>query len=77
MEAIFLEKSKLCQYGKEIKKKLVDIDKNQAWLIEQVQQDTGLYFDSGYLYKVLTGRIKTPTIVQSIDRVLGVSSMHL
>lgn len=35
--------SKLCNFGKEIKKRLVDIDKNQEWLITEVRADTGLY----------------------------------
>ena len=36
--------TKLCNFGKEIKKRLVDIDKNQEWLITEVRADTGLYF---------------------------------
>lgn len=34
--------SKLCNFGKEIKKRLVDIDKNQEWLITEVRADTCL-----------------------------------
>ena len=49
--------SKLCNFGKEIKKRLVDIDKNQEWLITEVRADTGLYFDTGYLHKILVGSI--------------------
>lgn len=64
--------TKLCSFGKEIKKRLVDIDKNQEWLIAQVKADTGLYFDSSYLYKVLTGTIATPSIVSSICRILDI-----
>lgn len=64
--------TKLCDFGKEIKKRLVDIDKNQEWLIAQVKQDTGLYFDSSYLHKVLVGKIATPKIVESICKVLKI-----
>ena len=64
--------TKLCSFGKEIKKRLVDIDKNQEWLIAQVKADTGLYFDSSYLYKVLTGTIATPSIVSSICRIIDI-----
>lgn len=64
--------TKLCSFGKEIKKRLVDIDKNQEWLIAQVKADTGLYFDSSYLYKVLTGTIATPSIVSSICQILDI-----
>lgn len=64
--------AKLCNFGKEIKKRLVDIDKNQEWLIAQVKADTGLYFDCSYLYKVLIGTIATPSIVASICRILDI-----
>lgn len=37
-------------FGKEVKKKLVDIDHTQAWLIEQVRGRTGLYLD----YSIMT-----------------------
>ena len=62
--------AKLCDFGKSIKKRLVDNDRNQMWLIEQVKQDTGLYFDDSYLYKILTGQSENPTIVASIRKIL-------
>jgi hypothetical protein len=64
--------AKLCEFGREIKKRLVDIDQNQTWLIAQVSADTGLYFDSSYMYKVLTGKLKTPKIVESIRKILKI-----
>lgn len=63
--------AKLCDFGKDIKKRLVDIDRNQIWLIEQVKEDTGLYFDDSYLYKVMVGTLATPSIVQSIRKILA------
>lgn len=65
--------AKFCQYGKEIKKRLVDIDKPQVWLIEQVQKDTGLYFDDSYLYKIMAGKNNNPKIKTSINKVLGMA----
>lgn len=65
--------AKLCDFGKEIKKRLVDIDRNQEWLISQVKADTGLYFDSSYLYRILVGKIATPKIVSSIRRILDIA----
>lgn len=64
--------AKLCSFGKEIKKRLVDIDKNQEWLIAQVKVDTGLYFDCSYLYKIMRGQIATPSIVSSICKILDI-----
>lgn len=63
---------KLCGFGKEVKKKLVDIDRTQAWLIGEVEKDTALYFDESYLHKILTGKLETPKIVQSICKILNI-----
>lgn len=63
---------KFCDFGKEIKKRLIDIDQNQEWLIAKVREDTGLFFDSGYMHKILTGRLTTPSIIESIKRILDI-----
>ncbi|WP_242959345.1 XRE family transcriptional regulator [Flavonifractor sp. An9] len=60
----------LTEFGKTIKKRLIDMNKNQVWLIEQVREETGLYFDSSYLYKISTGRLNTPSIVGGIRKIL-------
>ena len=62
--------AQLTAFGKEIKKKLVDIERTQDWLITQVKENTGLYFDSGYLYKIMTGERNAPNIVTAIRQIL-------
>jgi len=62
--------AQLTAFGKEIKKKLVDIERTQDWLIAQVKDKTGLYFDSGYLYKIMTGERNAPNIVTAIRQIL-------
>ena len=62
-------------FGKEIKKRLVDMDKTQYWLINQVASRTGLYFDGSYLHKVMTGKANTPKIVQAICQVLNIADV--
>lgn len=64
--------TKICDFGKEIKKRLVDINQTQEWLISQVAQDTGKYFDSGYLHRILRGEVATPGMVSSICRILDI-----
>lgn len=64
--------AKVCDFGKEIKKRLVDIDETQEWLIAAVAKDTGKYFDSGYLHRILRGELSTPSIVTSISKILGI-----
>lgn len=67
-----MKTTKVCEFGKEVKKKLVDIDQTQEWLIQRVKDDTGLFFDSGYLYKILTGKLATPKIIESISKILNI-----
>lgn len=69
-----MDRIKLCEFGKEIKKKLVDIDQSQEWLIVQVKEATGLYFDSSYLHKVMVGKLATPKIIASICKILELDS---
>lgn len=64
--------AKLCDFGKEVKKKLIDIDQTQEWLCHEVNSDTGLFIDSSYMSKVLTGKLSTPSIVSSIKRILKI-----
>lgn len=65
---------KLCDFGKEIEKRLVDINKKQVWLIEAVANDTGKYFDRSYLNKIETGKIATPSMVNSICKILEIDA---
>ena len=62
--------AKTTEFGKSIAKKLIDLDRPQIWLIEQVKARTGLYFDDSYLYKIKTGQCATPKIVQAIREIL-------
>ena len=58
------------EFDKQIKKRLIDMDKSQVWLIEQVKVRTGLYFDSSYLWKIANGVLNTPHIVTAIREIL-------
>ena len=61
---------KTCAFGKAVKIRLIELERNQAWLIEEVRDRTGLYFDDSYLWKVLAGVLATPKIVQAIKEIL-------
>ena len=58
-------------FGKTVKKRLIDLDKSQKWLISQLNQDTGLFVDSSYLNRILTGRCNSEKIIASISKILG------
>ena len=49
--------AKTSDFGKAVKIRLVEMEKTQEWLIEQVRERTGDYFDSGYLYRILSGKL--------------------
>lgn len=65
-------------FGKAVKIRLIELDKDQNWLIEQVRERTGDYFDSSYLFRLMTGRTAgetgyngKPGKVQVIREILG------
>ena len=62
---------KITPFGKNIKVALIERGKTQEWLIGQVKEKTGLFFDSSYMYKILTGTQKNPKIINAIKEILG------
>ena len=61
-------------FGLCIKTELLQIGKSQKWLEEAVAKKTGLYMDSGYMYKILTGQRNAPKIVEAICEVLNIEN---
>ena len=43
--------------------------KPQKWLEESVAEKTGLYMDSGYMYKLLTGKACSEKIINAIREI--------
>ena len=64
--------SKFTDFGLCVKTELLRHGKEQNWLIEEIKKLTGLYVDSGYMYKVLTGQRNAPKIVAAICEVLNI-----
>lgn len=59
-------------FGLEVKMKLLQRGMKQTELIQAVRDDTGLFFDDSYLYKILRGERKPDKIVQSICQILNI-----
>ena len=59
-------------FMKEFKKRLIDLDKNQKWLEEQITEKTGLFVDSSYLGKIYKGERNAPKVVQAIKEILDI-----
>lgn len=64
--------SKFSDFGLCVKTKLLQIGKDQKWLEQAISQKTGLYVDSGYMYKILTGKRNAPKIVAAICEILNI-----
>lgn len=62
---------KFSDFGLVVKTELLRRGKEQRWLQEAVSERTGLYVDSGYMYKILTGQRKAPRIVAAIREILN------
>lgn len=60
-------------FGKAVKKALIDQDRTGAWLVAQVREQTGMYFDAPYLSKLLCGKLSSPRLTQAISRILQLS----
>lgn len=63
---------KFTAFGLCVKTELLRRGKEQKWLEEKVTEATGLYVDSGYMYKILTGQRTAPKVVQAIREILDI-----
>ena len=64
--------SKFSDFGLRVKMHLLQIGREQKWLEEAVSEKTGLFVDSGYMYKILTGKRNAPKIVAAICEILNI-----
>ncbi len=67
-----MNNSKFTDWGLKVKMELLKQGKEQKWLEEEVTKRTGLYLDSGYIYKILVGQRNAPKIVTAINEILGI-----
>lgn len=63
--------SKFSDFGLCVKTELLRRGKEQKWLENAVTEKTGLYMDSGYMHKILTGQRNAPKIVAAIREILN------
>ena len=65
--------NKYTEFGLCIKKRLLDINMSQEELISEVSQKTGLFVDSGYISKILTGKRNAPKVKEAICSILEIN----
>lgn len=74
-EVLFVNESKFTDFGLCVKTELLRRGKEQKWLEEAVSEKTGLFVDSGYMYKILTGQRNAPKIVAAICEELSIQEV--
>ena len=70
---IFVNCSKFTDFGLCVKTKLLQMGMSQKQLEEAVSEQTGLFVDNGYMYKILTGQRNAPQVVDSIRKILDIA----
>lgn len=66
--------AQLTDFGKNVKIRLIMIGQTQTWLIEQVKEKTGMFFDDSYLHKLLVGSRGAPKLVKAICEILEIEA---
>ena len=67
-----MNSSKFSDFGLCVKTELLRKGKEQKWLEKAVSEKTGLFVDSSYMYKILTGQRNAPKIVDAICEILNI-----
>lgn len=67
-----LDSCKFTPFGLCVKTELLRKGKTQAWLQNKVTEQTGLFLDDSYIYKILTGQRNAPKIVNAICEILEI-----
>ena len=67
-----MNNSKFSDFGLCVKTELLRKGKTQKWLEEEVTAKTGLFVDSGYMHKILTGQRNAPKIVSAICEIMEI-----
>ena len=67
--------SNFSDFGLSVKTELLRQGKEQKWLERSITEKTGLYMDSGYMYKILTGKREAPRVVAAICDILNIKEV--
>ena len=73
LDKCMAEEAKKTELEKRVKFRLIELNKKQNWLIEEIHRKTGLYVDTSYLLKIMRGTCKSPKIVAAISEILDIS----
>lgn len=69
-----LRKRVFTDFGRSVVSRLMELGMTQEDLIAEVKKCSGLFVDSSYLYKLLTGQRKAEKVADAIRAVLSLPS---
>lgn len=76
MRIISERKRPINEYGMRIKVELLNRNKTQTWLIDEIKKILpNKYVDSSNLYKIMTGEISSPEICKAINTILKLDTI--
>lgn len=67
-----MNNSKFSDFGLCVKTELLRSGRSQTWLESEIRAQTGLFVDSSYMHKILTGQRNAPKITQAIRDILHI-----
>lgn len=72
--SVFVQTGKYTDFGLCVKTELLRRGWEQQKLERKVTEETGLYVDGGYMYKILTGQRQPQKIIDSICKILEIQA---
>ena len=65
--------AQLTEFGKNVKFRLIELGMTQEELMKLVREQTGLFVDSSYLWKILHGQRAPDRLVDAIKGILSIN----
>lgn len=66
-----MRKHPLTKYGKKIKMKLIEREKTQEWLMQEIRKRSNLFVDCKLLNNIMTGKTNS-SVIPIINEILGI-----
>lgn len=68
---------KFTEFGLQVKTELLRRGMAQTELEKEISAKTGLFVDSSYMHKILTGQRNAPKVVQAIREILDIPESRI
>lgn len=65
--------AQLTEFGKNVKFRLIEMGMTQEELMKLVREQTGMFVDSSYMWKILHGERGPDRLVDAIKRILSIN----